>query len=40
MVLSLRHGGEWSDRVSTNINYNVVSDIAYVDDIEESSEQV
>ena len=31
--LSLRHGGEWSDRVSTNINYNVVSDIAYVDDI-------
>lgn len=31
--LSLRHDGNWSDNWTTKINYNVVSDIEYVEDI-------
>lgn len=31
--LSLRHDGSWTDNLTSKINYNVVSDIDYVDDI-------
>jgi LPS-assembly protein len=31
--LSLRHDASWSEQWSTNINYNVVSDVEYVEDI-------
>ena len=31
--LSLRHDGDWSQSLSSSINYNVVSDTAYVEDI-------
>lgn len=31
--MSLRHDGKWNEHLTSSINYNVISDIEYVDDI-------